>query len=320
MIDSFGREINYLRISVTDLCNLRCKYCMPENGVEKKCHNEMLRNEEIIRIVKDMSELGIRKIRITGGEPLVKRGLVDMIREINKIDAIEEIVLTTNAVLLADMAFELKEAGLKRVNISLDTLKKDKFKDITKKDEFENVLLGIEKAIEVGLTPVKINTVLIGGFNDDEISDFIDLTKERNIDVRFIELMPIGQASLWNKEKFLSTDQILENQKNLVPVVGTDKSSPAKYYKLPNAKGNVGLINPVSCSFCKNCNRIRLTSDGKLKLCLHSDKEIDIIKALRAGEDIKEIVRLAITQKPEEHKLAEKDFEPIKRNMNRIGG
>ncbi|MGB3366574.1 MAG: GTP 3',8-cyclase MoaA [Acidaminobacteraceae bacterium] len=320
MIDSFGREINYLRISVTDLCNLRCKYCMPETGIDKKCHSEMLRNEEIIKIVKVMSELGITKIRITGGEPLVKKGILEMISEINKIPKIEEIVLTTNGILLADMAQKLKNAGVKRVNISLDTMDKIKFEEITRKDQLVKVLEGIDKAIEVGLTPVKINTVLIGGFNDNEVADFIKLTKERDIDVRFIELMPIGEASLWNKEKFLSTDSILENEKSLVPVVGKDKSSPAKYYKLPDSKGTVGLINPISCSFCKNCNRIRLTSDGKLKLCLHSDVEIDVINVLRDGDDIKEVIKEAITNKPQEHRLGDEDFKPVTRNMNRIGG
>lgn len=320
MIDSFGREINYLRISVTDLCNLRCKYCMPESGIDKKCHDQMLRNEEIINIVKEMSELGITKVRITGGEPLIKKGIVDMISTINQIDGIDEIVLTTNGILLADMAEELKEAGLKRVNISLDTMDETKFEEITRKNQLSKVLEGIDKAIEVGLTPIKINTVLIGDFNDNEVKDFIELTRTRDIDVRFIELMPIGEASSWNKEKFLSTDSILENQAELFPVVGKDKSSPAKYYKLPDSKGNVGLINPISCSFCKNCNRIRLTSDGKLKLCLHSDLEIDVIGVLRSGQDIKKIIKEAVANKPEEHKLADEDFIPVSRNMNRIGG
>ncbi len=320
MIDSFGRNINYLRISVTDLCNLRCKYCMPEDGIDKKCHSEILREEEIIEIVREMAELGITKIRITGGEPLVKKNIVEIIRRIKEIDGIEEIVLTTNGILLGEMANDLKEAGLKRVNISLDTMDEDKFKEITRKDKLDQVLKGIKKALEVGLTPVKINTVLIGDFNDLEVSDFIELTRENEIDVRFIELMPIGEASNWNKEKFLSTDSILEKESELVPVVGKDKSSPAKYYKLPDSKGSVGLINPISCSFCKNCNRIRLTSDGKLKLCLHSDLEIDILKPLRNGEDIKKIILDAIKEKPEEHKLGDEDFKPIKRNMNRIGG
>lgn len=320
MIDSFGRNINYLRISVTDLCNLRCKYCMPEDGIDKKCHSEILREEEIIEIVREMAELGITKIRITGGEPLVKKNIVEIIRRIKEIDGIEEIVLTTNGILLEDMAEDLKEAGLKRVNISLDTMDEDKFKEITRKDKLPQVLRGIKKALEVGLTPVKINTVLIGDFNDGEVSDFVELTRDNEIDVRFIELMPIGEASNWNKEKFLSTDSILEKESELVPVVGKDKSSPAKYYKLPDSRGSVGLINPISCSFCKNCNRIRLTSDGKLKLCLHSDLEIDILKPLRNGEDIKKIILDAIKEKPEEHKLGDEDFKPIKRNMNRIGG
>lgn len=320
MIDSFGRKINYLRISVTDLCNLRCKYCMPENGIDKKCHEQILRNEEIIEIVRVMSELGITKVRITGGEPLIRKGIVDIIKEINELEGIEEIVMTTNGELLEDMAEELKVAGLDRVNISLDTFDPEKFKEITRRDSLAKVLRGIEKAIQVGLSPVKINTVLMGGINDDEIENFVALTIDKPIDARFIELMPIGEASDWNKERFISTSEVLKRVPSLYPVVGKDISSPAKYYKLHDSIGTVGLIDPISCSFCNNCNRIRVTSDGKLKLCLHSDVEIDLLGALRSGDDLKQLILSRIKEKPEKHLMETEDFTPITRNMNRIGG
>lgn len=320
MIDSFGRKINYLRISVTDLCNLRCKYCMPENGIDKKCHDQILRNEEIIEIVRVMAELGVEKVRITGGEPLIRKGIIDIIKEISGFEGIHEVVMTTNGELLESMADMLKEAGLDRVNISLDTFDPEKFRDITRRDSLDKVLRGIEKAIEVGLSPVKINTVLIGGVNDDEVEDFVSLTIDKPIDVRFIELMPIGEASDWNKERFISTTEVLRRVPSLNPVVGKDKSSPAKYYKLPDSVGNVGLIDPISCSFCVNCNRIRVTSDGKLKLCLHSDIEIDLLTALRSGADLKNLILESIKVKPEKHLMETEDFTPITRNMNRIGG
>lgn len=320
MIDSFGRKINYLRISITDLCNLRCKYCMPESGIDKKCHDQILRNEEIIEIVRIMSELGIDKVRITGGEPLIRKGIVDIIKEISAFEGIKEVVMTTNGELLEDMAKDLKEAGLGRVNISLDTFDRDKFISITRRDSLDKVLKGIDKAIEVGLDPVKINTVLMGGVNDDEIEKFVSLTKDKPIDVRFIELMPIGEASNWSKERFISTGEILDRVPDLNPVVGKDVSSPAKYYKLHDSLGTVGLIDPISCSFCSNCNRIRVTSDGKLKLCLHSDIEIDLLTALREGKDVKKLILESIKVKPEKHSMESEDFTPITRNMNRIGG
>ncbi|BEP29756.1 GTP 3',8-cyclase MoaA [Helicovermis profundi] len=320
MNDKYGRKINYLRISLTDLCNLRCKYCMPENGVGKIEHDSIMKIEEVIKIVKVMVKLGIDKIRLTGGEPLVKKGIIYLIEELNKIKEINEITMTTNGILLYEMAENLKRAGLSRVNISIDTFDKEKYFDVTRGGNLEKVLKGIEKCKEIGLTPIKLNTVLIGGFNDDEIDTFVNYTLENEVDVRFIELMPIGQASDWHKEKFISNQIVLDKFKELIPVKSEDISSPAKYYKLPVSKGKIGFINPVSCNFCSNCNRIRLTSDGKIKPCLHTNEEIDILTSLRRGEDIRSIIVNTILNKPKEHELNENGFIPIIRNMNSIGG
>lgn len=318
MKDSFGRKINYLRISLTDRCNLRCRYCMPEKGVAKLDHNEILSLEEIYELTKIFVELGINKIRFTGGEPLVRLGVVDLIGKIAKLDGVKDLAMTTNGILLKENLLDLKNAGLNRLNISLDTLNEDKYKQITRGGNLHKVIEGIKEAQSVGLTPVKINTVLIGGFNDDEIEDFVNLTIDNPIDVRFIELMPIGEAASFAKDNFIPNSNVLDVVKNLIPVVSEDKSSPAVYYKLPNAKGKIGLINPISCKFCKNCNRVRLTSTGKLKLCLHSNREIDLRNALLEVKDIKKIIMNSILTKEEEHHLEDKSY--ISRNMNQIGG
>lgn len=318
MKDSFGRVINYLRISVTDRCNLRCKYCMPEKGISKLCHEDILTLEEIYEITKVFVELGINKVRFTGGEPLARKGLVDLIAKISKLEGVKDLAMTTNGILLKDHAKELKEAGLNRVNVSLDTLDEEKYRTITRGGKLKDVLEGIEEAKKIGLAPIKINTVLIGGFNDDEIESLVSLTEKEEIDLRFIELMPIGEASSWAEENFISNDIILEKIKDLMRVPREDVSSPAVYYKLPNGKGKVGIINPISCKFCQNCNRVRLTSKGQLKLCLHSNQEIDIKTALRNGEDVKELILKSIGKKEESHHL--EDGKYITRNMNQIGG
>ncbi|WFA08181.1 GTP 3',8-cyclase MoaA [Tissierella sp. Yu-01] len=318
MKDSFGREINYLRISLTDRCNLRCEYCMPEKGVNKLNHEDILNFEEMFELIKVFVELGINKIRLTGGEPLVRLGVVDFISKISKLNGIKEITMTTNGTLLKDYAQELRDAGLNRINISLDTLDKDKYREITRGGELSKVLDGIEAAKDAGLTPIKINTVLIGGFNDDEIPEMVNLTKEYKMDVRFIELMPIGEAAAFASHKFIPNSKVLESVKELEKVQSEDISSPATYFKLPDGKGKVGIINPISCKFCSNCNRVRLTSTGKLKLCLHSNREIDLKNALRNKENIKLIISNAILTKEEEHHLEDKEY--ITRNMNQIGG
>ena len=319
MNDRYGRQIEYLRVSVTDRCNLRCRYCMPEEGIiDKKPHSDMLTLEEIYEVVKACASLGVNKVRITGGEPLARKGVVGLIEKISKIKGIKDIGMTTNGVLLKKYAKELKEAGLKRVNISLDTMDEEKYKYITTFGELKDVLEGIDEARIVGLLPIKINVVLIGGFNDNEIEDFVKFTVNEDIQIRFIELMPIGEASNWARENFIPNTLVLDKFKELKPVPREDKSSPAEYYKIPGAKGMVGLINPISHRFCSNCNRIRLTADGKIKPCLHSNQEIDIKGAIKSGGNLKEVIMNAIMSKPEEHHLNE--GESIKRNMIRIGG
>jgi cyclic pyranopterin phosphate synthase len=318
MKDSFGREINYLRISLTDRCNLRCEYCMPERGVHKVTHDDILSLEEIYEIIKVFVDLGIDKIRFTGGEPLVRLGVVDLISKVSRLKGVKEIAMTTNGVLLETYARDLNEAGLTRVNISLDTLNMDKYKEVTRGGDLQKVLDGIKAAQEVGLTPIKINTVLIGGFNEDEIPDLVNLTMEQKIDIRFIELMPIGEAASFAREKFIPNSRVLETVPELQSVEAEDKSSPAVYYKLPGAKGKVGIINPISCKFCSNCNRVRLTSTGKLKLCLHSNREIDLKDVIRNKGNISYIIKEAIYSKEEEHHLENEEF--ITRNMNQIGG
>lgn len=317
MEDSYNRRINYLRISVTDLCNLRCQYCMPEEGICKKNHADILSFEEIELIAKAFVAHGVDKIRLSGGEPLTRRGILDLVEKIGEIDGLKDFAMTTNGVLLKENANSLKSRGLKRVNISLDTLNKDKYSYITRGGELDKVLEGIDEARKVGLYPIKLNTVLIGGFNDEEIVDFVNLTKEQDIVVRFIEIMPIGEAYDWNLNRFVSNDIVLAKVKNLVEVKGYDKSSTAKYFTLPDAEGKVGLINPVSCNFCENCNRVRLTSEGKLRLCLHSKEEIDLKPYIKNNTLDKKILEI-IKQKPKSHRLEEGEY--VSKNMVQIGG
>lgn len=320
MRDKYDREINYLRISVTDLCNLRCKYCMPEDGIDKKCHEDILRDEDILKIVEQASSLGINKIRITGGEPLVRKGIVELIEKINNIDGIDEVVLTTNGTLLKDKIFALEKAGLKRINLSLDTMDANKYRAITKHGNLQDVLDSIKLIMQTKMKPLKINTVLMKGFNDDEVIDFINLTKDNEITVRFIELMPIGNSSINWKDNYLSGDDIINKVPDLIRVLGK-KSETATYYQLPNALGKVGIINPISHSFCSSCNRIRLTADGKFKPCLHSDLEIDIKEYLGMSDNIiKSVIKGVIFDKPRAHRITSEDYVPVKRNMNRIGG
>ena len=319
MKDSFGREIDYLRVSLTDRCNLRCEYCMPESGIDNKIkHSDMLSLEEMFKLIQEFVLLGIKKIRFTGGEPLVRKGAVELIKRVNELEGVKEVTITTNGVLLEEYAESLVNAGIKRINVSLDTLDSKKYKEITRGGDIQKVFRGIEKAQKLGMQPIKLNTVLIGGFNDDEIEDLVNLTLYEDIDVRFIELMPIGQAADFAKSKFLSNNKVLERIPELKAVQKEDISSPANYFKLPNAKGRVGLINPITCKFCSDCNRVRLTATGKLKLCLHSDREIDLSKILRAKGDLNGAVRQAILTKEEEHHLENNEY--IKRSMNQIGG
>ena len=318
MKDNINREINYLRISITDRCNLRCKYCMPTEGIEKKYHDEILSFEEIVEVVKVAVSLGITKIRITGGEPLVRKGVVGLISNISAVDGVEEIAMTTNGVLLKDHAKELKDAGLDRVNISLDSLNKEKYKEITQGGRIEDVIAGIDAAQEVGLEPIKVNVVIMKDFNVDEIMDFSKLTIKRNIEIRFIELMPFGTIGENNRDNYISNEDVKKKFSSLERLESTD--SVAEYYKLPDSLGKIGFINPISNSFCSKCNKIRLTSDGKLKTCLHSNDEIDIKDALlkKDCDQLKGIILNAINEKPKEHSI--NHHEPIERNMYKIGG
>ncbi len=315
MKDSFERDITYLRVSVTDLCNLRCQYCMPEEGVPKLAHRDILSVEELDRAIRAAARCGIRKVRITGGEPLVRRGILDICRNAAAAPGVEEVCLTTNGVLLPQMAEALREAGVKRLNISLDTMDPEKYARITRCGKLSDVLAGLEAAERAGFTHTKLNCVLMGGINDDEIAEFVGLTRERDYAVRFIELMPIGESAAWDRARFLSGDAVLR----AVPALqnaGTD--GVAETYRVPGWKGSVGLIKPISRHFCPSCNRIRLTADGKLKPCLHSAQEISL-RGLNDRE-MEQTIRAAILAKPQRHHLDGGTASESRRGMNAIGG
>lgn len=318
MRDHFGRKVNYMRISITDLCNLRCVYCMPEEGVPKRRHATNLSFEEIEALVRAGVDMGIDKIRLTGGEPLVRAGVLDLVKKIGAIPGIKDFAMTTNGILLPQMARDLKAAGLRRVNISLDTFDPEKYARITRCGRLEDALAGIDAAVSAGLTPLKINTVLIKGFNDDEIEAFVDYTRKNPVEVRFIELMPLGEGAEYAFGQYMPGEAVLARVPELVPAASAP-GAPARLCTLPGALGKVGLINPISHRFCSDCNRIRLTADGKLKPCLHSDEELDVKALCRAGRSYGEILEMAVSAKPERHHIDE--HETIKkRNMNEIGG
>jgi len=319
MIDKQGRNINYLRVSVTDRCNLRCVYCMPEEGIESLQHDDVLRFEDILKIVKVAVSLGINKIRYTGGEPLVMKDIDKLIYETSRLSGIEDIAITTNGILLSEMAVDLKKAGLKRVNISLDTLDKNKFNDITRVGNLDNVMNSIEKCLTLGIKPVKINTVLMKGINDTEFVDFLNLTKELPVEIRFIELMPIGESINLYEESKVNFSEILKQHPELVPIE-TSTNSTAQLYKLKEAKGKIGFISPISCKFCGDCNRIRLTSIGTIKPCLHSKEEINIREYLNSEELLITKLKSAIFNKPQEHHLEEESASRSLKMMYQIGG
>ena len=317
MMDQFGREIRYLRVSVTDRCNLRCEYCMPEDGVPDKGHDSILSNEEITRIISAAAGYGISKVRLTGGEPLVRQGFVRLCGEIAAIPGIEELTLTTNGLLLPAMARDLKQAGVSRVNISLDTLQADKYRRITRGGSLEGALAGIEAARAAGLLPIKINAVLIRGFNDDELMDLARLSLEADVHVRFIELMPIGEGCRFWPEGYLSAEDAIAMMPGLESLDASD--GVAQSWRLPGAAGTVGFIKPVSHHFCGSCNRLRLTADGMLKPCLHSDSEIPV-RGLQ-GEALKAAFEAAIKAKPAENReMSAVMPSRAGRSMNRIGG
>lgn len=326
MHDGYNRQINYLRVSVTDRCNFRCAYCMPEQGVKLLSHADILTYEELLRVIRVVSGHGVSKIRLTGGEPLVRRGIVGFIRSIASLKTITDISLTTNGSLLAGMADKLKDAGLNRVNISLDTIDPDQFRKITHGGDLAKTMNGLNSALAAGLTPLKLNVVLTNIITERDLAYFVDLVHREPISVRFIEYMPIGESQVCAGPGIEEIKGIINafGRGNLKPTLNIQGNGPAKYFYLPQAKGTFGFITPISEHFCNVCNRIRLTADGKFKPCLLSNQELDIKAALRQGASDREIAELfykAITDKPLGHTLANSGGQTeFFRQMSQIGG
>ncbi|KAB2953293.1 GTP 3',8-cyclase MoaA [Heliorestis acidaminivorans] len=327
MLDRFARDIHYLRVSVTDRCNLRCVYCMPEEGVSLLSHEEILTFEEMEKLIQVAASLGIRRVRLTGGEPLVRKDLLSFVAAVKAIPGIEEVALTTNGILLPQYAEDLKKAGLDRVNISLDTMHPQRFQEITRNGHIDEVWSGIEAALEAQFHPVKVNVVVMGGINDDEIADFACLTKRWPIHVRFIEIMPIGEGEASYRGHFVSIDEmkekLIESGQKLQSHEGIKGCGPATYYTLPSAQGTVGFISAISKHFCGTCNRLRLTAEGQLRPCLHAQKEMDLKTPLRMGATEKKLqllFRQAIESKPEQHCLSDEGWAGQGRIMSQIGG
>ena len=315
MRDSYGRTIDYLRLSVTERCDLRCRYCMEEAGIPKRTHAEMLRLEELAEIGEAAVALGVRKIRLTGGEPLVRRGLLTLCRSLSALPGLEELCLTTNGAQLKTFAAPLRAAGVSRLNISLDSLQPEKFTCLTRRGNLQDTLDGIAAAEAAGFDRLKLNCVLLGGVNDDEIGDFLRLTEDHPWEVRFIELMPMGPCAHWGAERFLPASVILERFPALRPL--PEDGGVARRYQLPGAQGTVGLISPLSCDFCARCRRLRVTADGRLLPCLHGKAERDL-RGLH-GEDLRQALLAGAMAKPLRHHLAAGGSD-TERDMNEIGG
>ena len=328
LIDRFGRHIDYLRISITDNCNLNCRYCMPElSGRQSLKKSDILSFEELLKLAEAAVASGISKIRITGGEPLVRKGVVDLCGMLGGLRGLNSLALTTNGVKLSQMASELKEAGVDRINISLDTLQRQRFRELTGKDWLPKVLTGIRRAAAAGFSPVKINTVVMRGFNEDEIPQLAALTYDHPYHVRFIELMPFqGRERANHADLYMPVGEIVRKIPHIDKAsVGStfDTNGPARLCTLPGAKGKVGFIAPLSWHFCGGCNRLRLTADGKIRNCLFSDEEIDLKQPLRRGastDELAQIFRHAVDQKPRRHHLSSSQFHHQRRNMHAIGG
>lgn len=327
LIDNNNRVINYLRLSITDRCNLRCIYCMPEEGIDFIAHDRILRYEEILHLVGLSVQKGIRKVRLTGGEPLVRKGFLGFLKRLNEIEGLKEITLTTNGVLLKELASDIKACGVHRINVSLDSLKRERFFHITGKDLFEQVWEGILEAERLGFHPIKINVVAMKGINDDEIQDFARLTLKKPYHVRFIEQMPVGANNNWTPDKFLpilEVYDIIQEIGNLEPIHKRNAlDGPAQRYVLEGAKGEIGLIGALSNHFCAICNRLRITADGHLRSCLFSEQEVDIKTPLREGVGDEALLRLlekAIQEKPKRHNLMGPGMKNCARQMSSIGG
>lgn len=327
LIDKFGREITYLRISLTPSCNLRCVYCMPVEGISAPDSEGLLTNTEILHFVRKAASMGLIRVRLTGGEPLLRRGLVDLVRGISTTPGIEEVSLTTNAMLLAENAAALASAGLARVNISLDTLDPERFTGITRGGQLKKVFQGIAAAEACGLTPIKINSVIVRGLNDDEILDLAQLTLDHHWHIRFIELMPVGNAQDWGEDfppvnqRFISVQEMKIQLSSLAlqPANSPTGNGPARNFRIPLALGTIGFISPLGEHFCKNCNRMRLTADGSLRPCLLTDTEISIKDMLEDDQVLTKYITEAVALKPEGHELNLKHY-PETRRMAQIGG
>ncbi|MBE3580818.1 MAG: GTP 3',8-cyclase MoaA [Thermoanaerobacteraceae bacterium] len=323
MEDRFGRRINYMRVSITDRCNLRCRYCMPAAGVPLKSHDDILRLEEIVTLVEAAVQVGVRQVRLTGGEPLVRKNVVGLVGRLAALPGLEEVSLTTNGILLGPLARPLKEAGLGRVNISLDSLRPERYRYITRVGNLETVWRGIRAALTVGLTPVKLNVVVVRGFNDDEILDFARLARREPLHIRFIELMPIGTAAA-GEAAYVPVAEIkrkVEEEFTLEPLEALRGCGPARSFRVEGGPGSIGFIGALSEHFCHRCNRLRLTADGKLRPCLYWEGEIDVKTPLRNGasqDELVELFRRAVALKPRQHHLEEGWEQP--RVMSQLGG
>ena len=324
--DQFNRAITYLRISVTDKCNLRCVYCMPERGLEWLPKGDILSYEEIVEIVRAAAAVGVRSIRLSGGEPLIRRDLHRLVAGISAIDGIEDISLSTNGLLLEEQIVALKTAGLSRVNVSLDTLRADRFEKIARRAGLDRVLAGIDAAIAHGLEPVKINVVVMRGQNDDEVADFAEWTKRSRVFVRFIEVMPVHENVGLQRDAYVSADEILERVAAIGALElanGPGGNGPARYFAFGGAPGAVGVISPLSHDYCERCNRVRLTADGKLRLCLFGDQHVDLRSAVRGGAttgEIGDLLRASMLIKPERHHLRLGETSSRMRAFAEIGG
>ena len=326
MQDAYGRTIEYLRLSITDRCNLRCRYCMPEEGVPPLAHGDILSYEELLRVAGGCVALGIRKIRVTGGEPLVRRGVVDFIAQLAALPGAPEITLTTNGLLLAELAAPLKAAGLGRVNVSLDTLRPERFAALTRREGLASVLAGLAAAEAAGLDPVKINVIPLKGVNDDELLEFARLTLEHPWEVRFIEFMPISPDLEYASNAGVPIGEVerqLQSLGRLESLPRRDSAGPARRFRIPGARGCLGLIPSVSGHFCPECNRLRVTADGRVRGCLFGNQEIDLKPVLRGGGDaaaLVDLLRAAVCAKPEKHAIGSPQFKAPNRRMQGIGG
>ena len=330
LTDKHGRKHDYIRISVTDRCNLRCVYCMPEEGVEFEPEENILRAEEIREVVRVLAGMGIRKLRLTGGEPLLRKDLPELVAMLAAVPGIEDIGLTTNGIFLEKKAEALKLAGLTRINISLDSLREDRFRLITRGGDIRKVLSSVDAALRAGLDPVKLNVVLVKGVNDDEIADFLKLTMDRRLNVRFIEYMPIGHSGKDWKSGYLPLEEVLRQAEALglgvEPAGGITGNGPAENYRLQGAEGTFGLIHPVSDHFCQACNRLRLTADGYIKPCLYWSDEFHVRSSIGDDEALRALIRKALATKPENHEMAlamsdtGASHTPTVRRMSQIGG